>query len=160
MIEIEDHERDLHYMRIALGLAEDASKMDEVPVGAVIVLHGHIVSSSRNMREQQTDPTGHAEIIAIREAACILKNWRLLDSTLYVTKEPCIMCCGAIINARIPRVVYGCQDAKGGAADSLFKLLADARLNHTAEVVGGVLGEESAILLRRFFEGKRSRRIS
>lgn len=146
-------------MRIALGLAEDAFNMAEVPVGAVIVRRGQIVSSSQNRRERDMDPTGHAEVVAIREAARILQNWRLIDTTLYVTKEPCIMCCGAILNARIPRIVYGCRDAKGGGAESLFSLLADARLNHRAEVLGGVCEEEAAGLLKAFFSGKRGARM-
>lgn len=154
-MEMESRERDVQFMRVALGLAEDAFRMDEVPVGALIILNGDIVSSSRNRRERETDPTGHAEVIAIREAAGKLRNWRLLDTTLYVTKEPCIMCCGAILSARIPRVVYGCRDAKGGGAESLYRLLQDARLNHRTEVVGGILAEEAAHLLRTFFSERR-----
>lgn len=149
-------EEDLRYMRIALALAEEAFRIQEVPVGALIVRNGEILSRAYNKKEQTFDPLGHAEILAIRDAAECLQNWRLIDSVLYVTKEPCIMCCGAILHARIKRVVYGCRDEKGGAAETLYQLLNDPRLNHRVEVVSGVCEDECAELLRRFFSHKRA----
>ncbi len=143
------------YMRRALTLAAKASENDEVPVGAVIVSQGEVISEAWNARERSFDSTGHAEVIAIRNACAKIMNWRLSDVTLYVTKEPCIMCCGAILNSRIKKVVYGCRDEKGGGAESLYHLLSDQRLNHRVEVVSGICEEESAELLKRFFREKR-----
>lgn len=129
-----------------------AFKNNEVPVGAIVVIDNRIIASSSNQRENLQDATAHAEIIAIREACRRINNWRLKDAILYVTKEPCIMCAGAILNARIKRLVYGCDDPKGGAVKSLYRLLSDERLNHRVEVVGGVMEEECGRLLKDFFK--------
>lgn len=139
----------------ALKLAQKAYDLDEVPVGAIIVKDDIVISEGWNIRENSFDPTAHAEIIAIRKASDKLKNWRLQDTVLYVTKEPCIMCCGAIIHARIKKVVYGCDDEKGGGAVSLYNLLNDQRLNHRTEIVSGICEKESADMLKRFFRDKR-----
>jgi tRNA(adenine34) deaminase len=128
-----------------------------VPVGAVLVLDGEIISVSHNSRESTFDPTAHAEIKVLQEASQKTGNWRLADAILYVTKEPCIMCAGAMVNARLGKLVYGCDDAKGGAVRSLYRILSDERLNHRVGVVQGVLAEESAMLLRDFFELRRKR---
>jgi tRNA(adenine34) deaminase len=128
---------------------------DEVPVGAVIVHEGRVIAAAHNQREQLRDPTAHAEMIAITQAAAQLASWRLEDCTLYVTLEPCPMCAGAIVQARIPRVVYGATDPKAGAVQSLFELLSDKRLNHQAEVVAGVLAERCGELLSKFFQQQR-----
>ena len=144
-------------MRVALEEAKKAFDEDEVPVGAVIVKDGEIIARAHNRRESTLDPTAHAEILAIREASKRLKNWRLTDTTLYVTKEPCPMCAAAIVHARIKRVVYGCKDEKGGGVDSLYSILTDPRLNHQAEVVSGVMSEECAELLVNFFRQKRKK---
>jgi tRNA(adenine34) deaminase len=151
---------DLDFMRLALKEAEEAFNEGEVPVGAVLVVHDEIVAAAHNSRESTFDPTNHAEISVLREAAGKIKNWRLTDATLYVTKEPCIMCAGAMVNARLGRLVYGCYDSKGGAVKSLYKLLSDIRLNHQVEVVSGVLEEECADLLKRFFEGIRNKSLN
>lgn len=145
------------YMRQALRLAEQAAAEDEVPVGAVIVHQGVVVAEAYNQREQLADPTAHAEMIAITQAAAALGTWRLTGCTLYVTLEPCPMCAGAILQARVPLVVYGAADPKAGAVDSLYRLLADSRLNHASEVVAGVLREECGAILSRFFQQKRSK---
>ncbi|MCX7724690.1 MAG: tRNA adenosine(34) deaminase TadA [Thermodesulfovibrio sp.] len=139
-------------MKEALKEAEKAYKEGEVPVGAVVVINGNIVSRAYNRKETTFDPTAHAEILVIREAAKILGAWRLTDATLYVTKEPCIMCSGAIVNARIKRLVYGCDDPKGGGVVSLYKILNDKRLNHQVEVKSGILEEECRAILKRFFK--------
>ena len=144
-----------HYMKLALAEAEIALAEDEVPVGAVIVHEGRVVGAAHNQREQLRDPTAHAEMIAITQAAEALGSWRLGGSTLYVTLEPCPMCAGAILQARIPQVVYGAADPKAGAVHTLFELLSDARLNHRAEIVPGVLGEPCGQILTRFFEQQR-----
>lgn len=146
---------DIDFMRLALKEAEEAFNEDEVPVGSVLVINGKVVASAHNTRESIFDPTAHAEIIAMREAAQKIKNWRLSDATLYVTKEPCIMCAGAMVNARMGRLVYGCGDAKAGAVQNLYQILSDKRLNHQVEVVSGVLEEECAALLRKFFQNRR-----
>jgi len=142
-------------MRLALREAEAAFREEEVPVGAVLVVDGEVIASTRNNREMSFDPTGHAEIIAIRETAHKLKRWRLSDATLYVTKEPCPMCAGAMLNARLGRLVYGCGDVKGGAVVNLYHMLSDSRLNHQVDVVSGVLAEECAQLLKNFFGNRR-----
>ena len=146
------------YMRMALELAGQAFEEGEVPVGAVIVQGDRVLASARNEREALRDPTAHAEMIAITQAAAALGNWRLEGCTLYVTLEPCPMCAGAIVQARIPRVVYGAIDPKAGAVRSLYRLLEDPRLNHRAEVVEGVLGDECGQLLTQFFQSKRATR--
>lgn len=146
---------DAHFMQLALREAEAAAAEDEVPIGAVIVHAGRVIASAHNQREQLHDPTAHAEMIAITQAAGVLGDWRLEDCTLYVTLEPCPMCAGAIVLARVPRVVYGAADPKAGAAASLYRLLDDGRLNHRAEVAAGVLGSECGAILTRFFEQRR-----
>ncbi len=146
---------DESFMLRALAEAALAINENEVPVGAVIVQEERIIASSHNQREQLRDPTAHAEMIAITQAAETLGSWRLNNCTLYVTLEPCPMCAGAILLARIPRIVYGASDPKAGAIDSLYQLLRDTRLNHRAETVGGVLAVECSEMLTRFFEVQR-----
>jgi tRNA(adenine34) deaminase len=148
-------EKDSFFMRLAIEEAEAAFHADEVPVGAVIVQDDAVIARTHNSRESSNDPTGHAELLALRIAAQKRRNWRLSAATLYVTKEPCIMCAGVMINARLGRLVYGCRDTKGGAVDSLYAILSDKRLNHQVEVVSGVLEEECADILRRFFRERR-----
>ncbi|RPI37079.1 MAG: nucleoside deaminase [Nitrospiraceae bacterium] len=145
----------MYFMRLALKEASLAFQMGEVPVGALVVKDGAVVSSSHNLRETLKDPSAHAEILALREATKISDSWRLAGSTLYVTKEPCIMCAGALVNARIARLVYGCRDEKAGGVDSLYRILNDERLNHQVEVVSGVLDDECAGILRQFFRERR-----
>jgi tRNA(adenine34) deaminase len=147
--------RDEYFMRLALREAERAIEHDDVPVGAVIVGGGEVIGAGHNERELRDDPTAHAELIAIREAARALGSWRLLDTVLYVTLEPCAMCAGAIVLGRIPRVVYGAVDPKAGAAGSVLDILAEPRLNHRPEVAGGLLEAECAELLRAFFRSRR-----
>ncbi|WP_281754490.1 tRNA adenosine(34) deaminase TadA [Thermodesulfovibrio yellowstonii] len=143
---------DEYFMKEALKEAEKAYEKGEIPVGALIVVNGEIISKAHNIKETTFDPTAHAEILAIREAARILGAWRLTDATLYVTKEPCIMCSGAIVNSRIKRLVYGCNDPKGGAVVSLYNILNDKRLNHQVEITNGILEEECRAILKRFFK--------
>jgi tRNA(adenine34) deaminase len=147
--------RDEFFMRLALREAERALEHDDVPVGAVLVHAGEVIGAGHNERELREDPTAHAEMLAIREAARALDSWRLLDTVLYVTLEPCAMCAGAIVLGRIPRVVYGAVDPKAGAAGSVLDILAEPRLNHRPEVAGGLLAEEAAELLRAFFRDRR-----
>ena len=142
-------------MRRALLEAEAALTEDEVPVGALILFGNRVVASAHNQREQLGDPTAHAEIIAITQAATAVGDWRLENCTLFVTLEPCPMCAGAVLQARIPRVVYGASDPKAGAVESLYRLLDDARLNHRCEVKAGVLAEPCSEVLSRFFRNKR-----
>ena len=145
------------FMRRALQEAEAAAEENEVPVGAIIVHgEGRIIASDHNRREQLRDPTAHAEMLAITQASEALGSWRLDDCTLYVTLEPCPMCAGAILQARIPRVVYGADDPKSGAAQSLFRLLNDTRLNHQCSVVSGVLSDPCGDMLSRFFQRQRA----
>lgn len=143
------------WMRRAINLAVTAAEQDEVPVGALVIYRQRVIGSGWNQREQLKDPTAHAEMIAITQAASTLDSWRLIDCTLYVTLEPCPMCAGAIVQARIPRIVYGARDPKAGAVDSLYQLLNDNRLNHTAEITAGVMAIECGSLLSEFFEAKR-----
>jgi tRNA(adenine34) deaminase len=138
-------------MRKALAAAEDAARLGEVPVGALVVVRDEVVAVAHNERETRNDPTAHAEIVALRRAAAALGGWRLVDAELFVTMEPCPMCAGALVNARLRRLVYGCDDPKAGAARTLYRLLDDPRLNHRVEVAAGVLADESAALLRAFF---------
>ena len=147
--------RDEYYMRLALREAERALEHDDVPVGAVIVHGGEVIGAGHNERELREDPSAHAEMLAIREAARALGSWRLLDTVLYVTLEPCAMCAGAIVLGRIPRVVYGTADPKAGAAGSVLDVLAEPRLNHRPDVAGGLLAAESAELLQAFFRSRR-----
>jgi tRNA(adenine34) deaminase len=146
---------DEKFMTLALEQASLAFQKGEVPVGALITLGGKILAMSHNSSISMNDPSAHAEILAIREAARILDNYRLVDSTLYVTLEPCIMCAGAIILARIHRIVFGAVDPKSGAVVSLYRLLQDERLNHAVEVTGGVMRDACAEILSRFFHEKR-----
>ena len=143
------------YMRMALVEAEAARAEDEAPVGAVIVHEDRVIASAHNQREQLHDPTAHAEMIAITQAAEALQSWRLEGCVLYVTLEPCPMCAGAIVQARIPTVVYGATDPKGGAVHSLYELLSDRRLNHQSQIVSGVLLEPCGRILTEFFQAKR-----
>jgi len=142
-------------MRQALLEAQKAYDKDEVPVGAVVVMNGQIIGTGHNCRENENDPTMHAEIVAIRAASKHLKSWRLNGCELFVTLEPCPMCAGAIIQSRIERVIFGAFDPKAGCAGTLYNLLSDTRFNHRAEIVAGVLEEECAELLRGFFKDKR-----
>ena len=142
-------------MEEALQEARRAYKNQEVPVGAVLVKDAEIISRGRNQREGGNDPTAHAEIQAIREASAYFKHWRLNGTTLYVTLEPCIMCAGALVQARVDRLVFGAYDPKAGAVESLYCLLEDRRLNHRLEVQGGVLREECSQLLQSFFKERR-----
>lgn len=146
---------DSYYMRRALELARQAQMEDEVPVGAIVLLKGRVIGAAYNQRERLSDPTAHAEMIAITQAAAELQSWRLEGCTLYVTLEPCPMCAGAILQARIPRVVFGASDPKAGAVSSLFQLLSDPRLNHRCDIVPNVLSEPCGRILTEFFEAKR-----
>lgn len=143
------------FMRQALRQAESAAACGEVPVGAVVVADGQVIAAAHNQRESLGDPTAHAEMIALTQAAAARGTWRLTGCTLYVTLEPCPMCAGAIVNARIPRVVYGATDPKAGAVESLYQLLSDPRLNHAARVSQGVLASECGDVLRAFFRQRR-----
>lgn len=145
------------HMRCALDEARLAAAAGEVPIGAVLVVEGAVVARAHNRREVWQDPTAHAELIAIREASAQLRTWRLVGGTLYATMEPCAMCIGAAILARVERVVFGVRDPKGGACGSVLNIPEERRLNHRIEVVGGVLEDESRALLQEFFKGLRER---
>jgi tRNA(adenine34) deaminase len=147
--------RDEYFMRLALREAERALEHDDVPIGAVIVHEGEVIGTAHNERELRNDPTAHAEMIALRAAARSLASWRILDAVLYVTLEPCAMCAGAIVLARVPRVIYGAADPKAGAAGSVLDVLGEPRLNHRPAVTGGLLADVSADLLRAFFASRR-----
>jgi tRNA(adenine34) deaminase len=149
------HELHERYMRLALEEARAAAEEDEVPVGAVVVAQGRVVGVGHNQREQLADPTAHAEMIAITQAAASLGSWRLEGCTLYVTLEPCPMCAGAILQARLPAVVWGAADPKAGAVETLYRLFEDRRLNHRVAHVGHVLADECGRLLSEFFRTKR-----
>ena len=142
-------------MRSALQQARDALNHDDVPVGAVVLHEGRVIAARHNERENHQDPTAHAEVLALRDAAEVLGRWRLDDCTLVVTLEPCVMCAGALLNARIGQLVYGAADLKGGATASLYNVCADPRLNHNPPVTHGVLAAESAALLEQFFASRR-----
>jgi tRNA(adenine34) deaminase len=146
---------DEHFMRLAIREAQRALEHDDVPIGAVVVREGEVIGAAHNERELRADPTAHAEILALREASRALGSWRVLDSVLYVTLEPCAMCAGAIVLGRVPRVVYGCTDPKAGAAGSVLDVLGERRLNHRPEVSGGLLAGECAALLQDFFATRR-----
>lgn len=146
---------DEYFMRLALREAERASEHGDVPIGAVLVADGEVIGTGGNERELRQDPTAHAEILALREGAAATGSWRLLDSVLYVTLEPCAMCAGAIVLGRVARVVYGTSDPKAGAAGSVLDVLGEQRLNHRPEVSGGLLAEECALLLTDFFASRR-----
>ncbi len=152
-------ERELAFMRRALGAAQEAAGRGEVPVGAVVAIGDQIIAVAHNERETGADPTAHAEILALRRAAAALGSWRLCDAELFVTMEPCPMCAGALVNARIKRLYFGCDDPKAGAVRTLYSLVDDPRLNHRVEVVAGVLAAEGAALLRGFFSRLRSARL-
>ena len=147
--------RHQYYMRLALREAERAATHDDVPIGAVIVRDGEVLAAAGNERELRRSPVAHAEMLAIEEAAHHLGGWRLLNTVIYVTLEPCPMCAGAIVLARIPHLVFGAPDDKAGAAGTLYNIVQDPRLNHNAEVTGGVLEDESRALLREFFGRRR-----
>jgi len=147
--------RDEYFMRLALREAERASEHDDVPVGCVVAAGGELIGSAHNERELRADPTAHAEVLALREAARHIGSWRLDGAVLYVTLEPCPMCAGAIVLARVPRVVFGTTDPKAGAAGSVIDVLAEPRLNHRPVVAGGLMADEAADLLRSFFAARR-----
>jgi tRNA(adenine34) deaminase len=147
--------RDEYFMRLALREAARALEHDDVPIGAIVVKDGELIGSGHNEREIRGDPTAHAEVIALREAARTLGGWRVLDAVMYVTLEPCAMCAGAIVLSRLPRVVFGAEDPKAGAAGSVLNVLDLPALNHRPQVVGGLLAEDSAELLRSFFASRR-----
>jgi len=147
--------RDEYFMRLALREAERALEHDDVPVGCVVTHAGEVIAAAPNERELRGDPTAHAEILALREASRVLESWRLADTVLYVTLEPCAMCAGAIVLGRVPRVVFGAEDPKTGAAGSVLDVLAQPKLNHRPDVAGGLLATESAALLREFFASRR-----
>jgi tRNA(adenine34) deaminase len=148
-------ESDIQFMQEALAEGRAAAAAAEVPIGAVLVYDGAILSRSGNRTIRDCDPTAHAEIVVLREAARLLGNYRLADTTLYVTIEPCSMCAGAIIQARVPRLVYGADDPKGGAVRSCFEILSNSRLNHRVEVTSGVLAADCAAILQTFFAERR-----
>ena len=149
------HRRDEQMMELALRQAWVAEALGEVPVGAVVVREGRVIGFGHNRRESHVDPIAHAEIMALRQAAYLHGDWRLNDCTMYVTLEPCPMCAGAMVNARIGRLVYGAADPKMGAVDSLYELCGDPRLNHRVEVVSGLLADRCGQILRRFFRRRR-----
>jgi tRNA(adenine34) deaminase len=152
-LDFEQHE---HWMKLALNQAIQAYDQGEVPIGAVIVHNGRVIGEGHNLRESLNDPTAHAEMIAITQAASALSSWRLLDCTLYVTLEPCPMCAGAIVQSRIPRVVYGTPDPKGGACHTLYQITDDSRLNHRCGVLAGVMQADCSAILKQFFAEQRS----
>lgn len=148
-------EEDIYFMQLAREEAMLAYRAGEVPVGAVVVRDRQVLARAHNLREASCDPSAHAEILALRASTETADTWRLSGTTLYVTLEPCIMCSGAIINARVGRLVYGCRDVKAGGVDSLYSILTDSRLNHQVDVTAGVLEEDCASLLRQFFRERR-----
>ena len=150
-------EEHVHWMDEAIREAKKAESVGEVPIGAVVVLHNEIIGRGHNLRETSHDPTAHAEMIAIREASLHLNAWRLLDCRLYVTLEPCPMCAGAIVQARVPQVIFGAADPKAGCAGTLMNLLQEERFNHRVDVVGGVSAEACGELLTQFFRRLRRR---
>ena len=147
--------RDEYFMRLAIREAQAALDHDDVPIGAVVVRDGEVIGAGHNERELRQDPTAHAELLALREASRALGSWRVLEAVLYVTLEPCTMCAGAIVLARVPRVVYGATDPKAGAAGSVLDILAQPRLNHRPAVAGGLLAEECGAMLTDFFGSRR-----
>ena len=149
-------EADHAYMRLALEQAAHSAALGEVPIGAVLVHEGRVLAQSHNHREAWQDPTAHAELIVVREGAKTLRRWRLVDTTLFVTLEPCAMCLGAIVLARIPRLVFGAKDPKAGACGSVLDFASNPRLNHRVEVIGGLLEEESQQMLSDFFKALRA----
>ncbi|MFC1677705.1 tRNA adenosine(34) deaminase TadA [Planctomycetota bacterium] len=152
-----DLEQDERFMRLAMDAATIANENGDVPVGAVIVHQGQIIAKAYNQREQLQDPTAHAEIIALTQAAAALSNWHLDDCTIYVTLEPCPMCAGALVLARLDRLVYGCDDPKTGAVKSLYNIVQDERLNHRLEVTAGILEDDCKRQLQSFFQSRRTK---
>jgi len=150
-------DEDERYMALALEVAEDAMHRGDVPVGAVVVANGRVIGVGYNRREAHADPAGHAEVVALRDACRTMGRWRVDGATLYATLEPCPMCAGALVNARVARLVYGATEPKAGAVRSLYEICTDPRLNHRLDVRGGVLAEPSAALLRSFFRAARAR---
>jgi len=148
-------DEDAYFMRLALREAQRALAHDDVPIGAVLVRSGEVLAATHNERELRADPTAHAEILALRESSRALSTWRLLDCTLYVTLEPCSMCAGAIVLARVARIVFGATDPKAGACGSVLDVLSEPRLNHHPEVLSGVLAPDCGQLLSRFFASRR-----
>jgi tRNA(adenine34) deaminase len=148
---------DEEFMRLALAEAGKAAAGGETPVGAVLVMEGRVVAAAHNMRETRQDPTAHAELIVLREASARVGRWRLAEATVYVTLEPCLMCAGALVLARVKRLVYGCRDLKAGALGSVYDVVRDGRLNHVYRITPGVLEKESRGLLTGFFEGLRNK---
>ena len=150
-----DNDIDIRYMKLAIDQAFIAEENGDVPIGCVIVHENQVIGRAYNQREQLQDPTAHAEIIALTQAASFLESWRLLDCTMYVTLEPCCMCAGALVLARMKRLVYGCDDPKTGAVKSLYNIVQDDRLNHKVEVTSGVMADECSTLLQAFFKRRR-----
>ena len=150
-----DSATDTQYMRRALALATEAAARGEVPVGALIVHEGRIIAEAYNERETKPSALAHAELTAVARACAALGRWRLTGCTLYVTLEPCVMCAGALVQARVDRVVYGARDRKAGAVESLYEVLSDVRLNHRPELTGGVLADECGAVLKAFFRARR-----
>jgi tRNA(adenine34) deaminase len=148
-------DEDVRYMELALEEARQAAPKGEVPVGCIVANQGRVIGRGHNLRESLQDPTAHAEIIALRQAASALGSWRLDGATVYCTVEPCCMCAGAIVNARVSRIVFGVADPKSGACGTIFDIPREARLNHRCEVQGGVLEQEAVALLRDFFRSRR-----
>ncbi len=148
-------EQDEQYMRQAIEAAKIAQENGDVPIGAVVVYENQVIGRAYNQREQLKDPTAHAEIIALTQAAAFIESWRLHGCTIYVTLEPCAMCAGALVLGRLDRLVYGCSDPKAGACGSLYNIVQDERLNHRLEIASGVLADECAKLLQDFFQQKR-----
>ena len=155
-----DGDIDRRFMRAAIEAAGIAEENGDVPIGAVIVYKNQIIGKAYNQREQLKDPTAHAEIIALTQAAAFMENWHLNGCTIYVTLEPCPMCAGALVLARMDRLVFGCADPKSGACGSLYDIVRDERLNHKLEVTSGVLADESSRLLQDFFKQKRASRVN
>lgn len=149
--------QDERYMQAAIDAAGIAEENGDVPIGAVVVYKGQIIGRAYNQREQLKDPTAHAEIIALTQAAAFLESWRLGGCTIYVTLEPCAMCAGALVLGRLDRLVYGCDDPKAGACGSLYNIVQDERLNHRLEITAGVLADECTALLSNFFQQKRNK---
>ncbi|MHC8514875.1 tRNA adenosine(34) deaminase TadA [Sporosarcina sp. ITBMC105] len=149
---------DQHFMQLAIEEAQKAEALGEVPIGAVIVKDGVVIARSHNLRENSQNAVTHAELMAIQDACATVGSWRLEETTLYVTLEPCPMCAGAILQSRIPRVVYGARDPKGGCVDSFYRLLNDPRLNHVCEVTEGVLAEQCGDMLTQFFRALRDKK--
>lgn len=151
------HKTDHEFMRLALAEAEKAAVCGETPVGAVLVIGGEIIAAAHNMRETWQDPTAHAEMLVVRETSMRLGTWRLQDAALYVTLEPCLMCAGALVLARVSRIVYGCRDPKAGALGSVYDVVRDGRLNHTVRITPGIMETECRAVLQGFFEKLRKK---